>query len=158
MFYKLRSFLSFLWKSGNEHSVHSPFVFNFITKGLYNKQADFDLEKYPKLKNLNKREKEILSKIFNYFSRHTIYVDVKEIDLETRSIFYFSSLDNIAHLNPKNNDSFLILRGIHQDKTTVLRFKRLVENDFVTLSIDLYYFGLLFFRKEQAKEYFIIRT
>ena len=32
------SYLKFLIRSTNQHGVHSPFVYNFITRCLYNKQ------------------------------------------------------------------------------------------------------------------------
>ena len=37
MLHKITSFLSFLFKSRNKHSVHSPFVFNLITKCFHKK-------------------------------------------------------------------------------------------------------------------------
>lgn len=38
MFQLIKSYLKFLYNSKNEHDVHSPFVFNFITKCLYDKK------------------------------------------------------------------------------------------------------------------------
>ena len=35
---QFKSYLKFLLKSTNEHGVHSPFVYNFVTRCLYNKQ------------------------------------------------------------------------------------------------------------------------
>ena len=34
----LFSYLQFLLKSTNQHGVHSPFVYDFVTKCLYNNQ------------------------------------------------------------------------------------------------------------------------
>ncbi len=38
MLFQLKSYLKFLWNSKNEHSVHSPFVFNLVTKCFYDKK------------------------------------------------------------------------------------------------------------------------
>ena len=36
MLNNIQTYLKFLLKSSNQHDVHSPFVYNFITKCLYN--------------------------------------------------------------------------------------------------------------------------
>ena len=36
MFYTIYQYFQFLSKSNNEHGVHSPFVFKFLTTGIYN--------------------------------------------------------------------------------------------------------------------------
>jgi predicted O-methyltransferase YrrM len=41
MLHPLKSYLIFLWNSKNQHGVHSPFVYNLITKCFY------DTKKYP---------------------------------------------------------------------------------------------------------------
>jgi len=35
MLFQIKAYLKFLWKSKNEHAVHSPFVFNLLTKCFY---------------------------------------------------------------------------------------------------------------------------
>ena len=39
MFFQIKSYLQFLWHSKNEHAVHSPFVFNLLTKCFYDKKS-----------------------------------------------------------------------------------------------------------------------
>ncbi|WPO79101.1 class I SAM-dependent methyltransferase [Flavobacterium sp. KACC 22761] len=58
MLFQIKSYLKFLWKSKNEHAVHSPFVFNLLTKCFYDKKLKPEyniLEKYRKslLENQN---------------------------------------------------------------------------------------------------------
>jgi len=49
LYYQLKTYVKFLFKATNQHGVHSPFVFNLVTKCFYNK-ANFSeysiLEKY----------------------------------------------------------------------------------------------------------------
>lgn len=52
MLFKIKSYLKFLWHSKNEHAVHSPFVFNLLTKCFYDKKSkpEYDiLKQYRKL-------------------------------------------------------------------------------------------------------------
>lgn len=39
MLFQIKSYLKFLWHSKNEHAVHSPFVFNLLTKCFYDKKS-----------------------------------------------------------------------------------------------------------------------
>ena len=48
MLHILKSYLKFLWNSKNEHGVHSPFVFDLVTKCFYDKKKHFE---YKVLKN-----------------------------------------------------------------------------------------------------------
>jgi predicted O-methyltransferase YrrM len=41
MIFQIKSYLTFLWNSKNQHGVHSPFVYNLVTKCFYDKK------KYP---------------------------------------------------------------------------------------------------------------
>ena len=49
------SYLKFLWHSTNQHGVHSPFVFNLVTKCLY------DRKNYPEYKQLEGYRKSLLA-------------------------------------------------------------------------------------------------
>jgi predicted O-methyltransferase YrrM len=42
MLFQIKSYLKFLWHSKNEHAVHSPFVFNLITKCFYDTKSKPD--------------------------------------------------------------------------------------------------------------------
>ncbi len=48
MWYTIFSYLKFIFSSNNQHGVHSPFVFQFVTKCLYNKRPS---QNYEAIKN-----------------------------------------------------------------------------------------------------------
>jgi len=51
MLFQIKSYLKFLWDSKNEHAVHSPFVFNLLTKCFYDKK---EKPEYQILRNYRK--------------------------------------------------------------------------------------------------------
>jgi hypothetical protein len=51
MLFQIKSYLNFLWNSTNQHGVHSPFVFDLVTKCFYN-TANYP--EYSILKNYRK--------------------------------------------------------------------------------------------------------
>ncbi|WP_157483931.1 hypothetical protein [Maribacter hydrothermalis] len=69
-----------------------------------------------------------------------------------------SDLSNI-NLDFRNgsNDRMLLLDGIHKNKRNLESWKNLKSEHNVRVTIDMFYCGAVFFRKEQAKEHFKIR-
>ena len=49
--HSIKSYLKFLWNSKNQHGVHSPFVYNLVTKCFYDKT---NYEEYSILKSYRK--------------------------------------------------------------------------------------------------------
>lgn len=164
MIYKLFSYLQFLIKSTNQHGVHSPFVFDFVTKGLYKKRVEnINFDTYTELKSLSKKQQKLLSKIIHYFKIDTIYFDyltfIKTSNKNYKTL-YISNLKNINKFKFNNLSSkhFIITEGIYRNKESHQNWQKIIQKKEVTVTIDLFYFGLIFFRKEQAKEHFKIRA
>lgn len=164
MFFKIISYLKFLLKSTNQHGVHSPFVYNFVTKGLYQKKGKQDiLTEYSELQKRSKKEQKILSKIITYFNIQTLYFDLFTLENDSKKqgkLLYLKNLEdfNIQTDLKKKINYFLIVPGIHQHKTDNLKWEKIIKNKEATVTIDLFYFGLIFFRKKQEKEHFTIRV
>jgi len=201
MFYRQRKYFQFLLKSSNQHGVHSPFVYQLITKCLY-KKIDKDswktfqtsnnkLLKNKKIKNSHKKAK-ILLKLIHYFKPKNNLEIANSLDLEVTALamnFSNSCVTTIANtpleisevtLNRKfdcvyfhknqitlktfntclkaiNNNSFFIFNDIYENSETIKNWSSIKNHPKVKVSLDLFYFGVIFFRKEQAKEHFKIR-
>lgn len=70
-----------------------------------------------------------------------------------RTLGYFNSLLKNIH-----NDSVLIFDDIYWSKEMTEAWQKIVEDENVTVSIDTFQWGMVFFRKEQPKQHFIIRV
>ena len=159
MFYKFFSYLKFLSKSTNQHGVHSPFVYNFVTKGLYKKNTKSTV--LNEFKTLNKKEQRIISKISNYFNPEKIFFNVDNLTNSTNcNLYYINKINDVNELflKQKYSSNVYVFYGIHNNKASFLKWNTIIKLKKATVTIDLFYFGLVFFRKEQAKEHFNIRT
>ena len=183
MIFRIQSYLQFLWHSKNEHGVHSPFVFLLLTQGLYNKKVKFAPDA---LSNQNERvskKQQLLYKIIRYFEPKSILTiganpfekeiialgspnATIDINIAIYHCIYINSQqysfitdEKIEQLlNTTENDSFWILENIHANATAKALWKILKQNPKVTVTIDTYHFGLVFFRREQVEEHFILRA
>ena len=257
MFQIIKAYLKFLWNSKNEHGVHSPFVFDLVTKCFYDKKTKPEylvLKSYHKslLKNKttievtdfgagsrvfksNKRQvskiaqtagispkrAELLSRIVHYFQPESVLEIGTSLGLATsalslgnpkakittlegcentlgiaksqlekfnfRNIEYvtteFSSyLSNIRHstfdliyfdgnhqkqatldyfnllLPTITNESVWIFDDIHWSKDMEEAWEIIKNHPKVSVSIDTFQWGIVFFRTEQRKEHFVIRV
>ncbi len=162
--YRFISYLKFLGTATNQHGVHSPFVYAFITKGLYTK----DYRNSTVIEN-------VLFKSIRYFSfkkirlvsdtdqlrvkLNTTFKDLVYDGLPSELIYIEHPVDLLKNGDPKyiDNDSMLLVKGIYKSKSNTKDWIAVKNLEHVTVTLDLYHCGIAFFRKEQAKEHFKIR-
>ena len=255
--YQILQYIIFLFKATNQHGVHSPFVYDLVTKCFYDKtnyKAYSQLKKYQasllknkqlititdfgegsrlkasntrKIKNICKtsgtplHRAKLLYRLVQFFKPNNILElgtslgiatqamalgtpsatitsvegcpNISEFAKQQLSDFHFK---NITFQNGEFSEVLPILKtnawdmvffdGHHNKTATLSYFETLVEkthNDTlfifddiywskemteaweaikmhpkVTVTIDTFYWGLVFFRKEQLKEHFRIRV
>ncbi len=271
MFFQIKSYLKFLLKSQNDHGLHSPFVYDLVTKCFYDKTLypDYRLIKNYRNDLLRNRQKikvtdfgagsrvfrsdirlvfaiaknagitlhraKLLYRLTNYLNiqnalelgtslgiatsamaanrstKLTTIEGCKETAKIAEHQFKKYDLDNIQLINTdfdtaisqqistKNhtqqtrnnkqktsnydliffdgnhkkeatlkyfeellptahNDSVFIFDDIHWSPGMEVAWKEIKKHPEVTVTIDTYKWGLVFFRKEQAKQDFIIRV
>ena len=188
--------LKYLFVSKTKHGVHSPYVFDLVTKVI---NANTNLQEYRLIEQLelkgkkSKKYLKLLLRLCRYFKPKNIleisssslvksellakinpesklfYVhnnktkqdpELKVMDL----IFIKPDINSNNTLNDFelglkhiHNDSFLIIENIHKTKKMENAWSKIITHNKVSVSIDLFQIGIIFFRKEQVKENFIIR-
>jgi len=156
--------------NGKGHGVHSPFVFNFISSILNNKElkqeanysnkyralvirmvAYYMPEALMELELTQSNKANVLEEIEN---ADTIgLLNLKQNKNATELMMYFN-----AAIKKVNTESILIFDGIHKSKDMEASWEKIKMHKEVKLTIDLYKLGIVFFRKEQLeKENFTIR-
>ncbi|WP_178989011.1 O-methyltransferase [Winogradskyella schleiferi] len=254
--YQIKEYIKFLLNSTNQHGVHSPFVYNFITKCLYNKTAykaytklldykktlenskttlqitDFgegsktldanerSISKMAKTSSSSKKDAQLLFRISKYFNfKNSLELGtslgmgtyalalanpnatittlegcsntsdfaksqlekhgVKNVEFEIGSfsekipsikddtfdfiffdghhnkqatIQYFETLLSKAH-----NETVFVFDDIYWSKGMTEAWEHIKNHNAVTVTVDSFHLGFVFFRKEQKKEHFKIR-
>lgn len=107
------------------------------------------------LKNINLVVGEF-EKTLNPYVQKTEVIDLAFVDGNHRkepTVQYFEAL-----LPKLHNDSFLIFDDIHWSKEMEEAWEIIKNNDVVTMSIDLFFIGIVFFKKDfKIKQHFSIR-
>ncbi len=257
MFHQIKAYSKFLLRSTNQHGVHSPFVYDLVTKCFYDKTQHANYEKLnayrSRLKAMDKRlivtdfgagsrttkssyrkisdiaqhagitpkNSKLLYRFSNYYNPKTVLELGASLGLATQALCLGSpdskiitiegcpeiakftieylkerQLSNFNLINGKFSDvipkldipkfDLVFFDGNHQKEATLNYFEALLpktHNDTififddiywslgmteawetikqhpkVTVTIDTFYWGIVFFRKEQAKEHFSIRV
>jgi len=257
MWFKVKSFISFLFKSTNQHGVHSPFVYDLVTKCFYKKtnstkirevnNAKHWLNSYKKIIQVtdfgsgskvfkgNQRKVSTITKIagitnkkanlllrllayfnpttileigtsvglgtitlsigspnakietlegcvntaaiaqelFDRFEYKNIHLTVGKFDETLKSVICNKSFDLIYFdgnhqkeatlhyfnicLKTVHNNSIFIFDDIHWSSEMQEAWSEIKKHPKVTVTINTYFWGIVFFREEQAKQHFIIR-
>ncbi|OQD42359.1 hypothetical protein BUL40_11370 [Croceivirga radicis] len=166
--FKFVAYLKFLWYSTNQHGVHSPFVYQFLTKCLYSKPKLHATKSYS-----------IFLKSISYFKPKTIaivgddralelaikerYPKLKPNNSKTADLIYFKFWDytDIGDLLSREkieNDTIFFLEDIHGSKYMENQWKKVILDTRISVSIDTFYCGIVSIRKEQVKEHFTLRV
>ena len=165
MFFKFISCLKFLLKSTNAHGVHSPFVFNYVTKCLYSKQklAEDRVNNillksiaYFDFKSISIRKNEDLEKIVEQ-TFPKVNLNNSQMDLLYSKVLEKEQFLKLISEGTIHNDSMILIKGISENPSSKHKWDVLKVLPEVTVSIDLFHCGVLFIRKEQEKEHFTIR-
>lgn len=257
MFYQVVQYIKFLFKSSNQHGVHSPFVYNLVSKCFYDRNKYSEYEdivnyKHALLHNNNKisvtdlgvgsqvmkqtgrtvfniaktagttnKRAKLLYRLAKYFKSENILELGTSLGIATHALalgnpnanittiegcpntFMFTvnnferyNLKNIKPINGNFNNEIEKLKseqydliffdGNHQKEATLNYFETLLEtannnsvfiiddiywskdmteaweiikqHPKVIVTIDIFYWGFVFFRTAQVKQHFTIRV
>ncbi|MBI9041372.1 O-methyltransferase [Lutibacter sp.] len=258
MWFKISTYISFLLKSTNQHGVHSPFVYNLVTKCFYSKTnrakillfkkikkhlknntseieiSDFGkgsrvfksntrkISDIAKIAGITTKKAFLLIRLVEYFNpknvleigssvglgscalhignaNSNIYTlegckNTAEIAEKTFNQFQLKNIqlivgnfqNTLPEIIEKTNFNFIYFDGNHQKEATLNYFNRCLQaadtnaififddiywnkemhetweiikqHPKVTVTINTYFWGIVFFRNEQLKQHFTIRV
>lgn len=174
------AYLRFWWQSTNEHGIHSPFLFQWVTLCLYRKSSlEIAIQNQEKSGNLNKKmllwvrmlqyfdpkqleilgtEKSSFEKIHHHWKNQFPNIKPPQVPypFEKLKMRVWTSQPDADWLLEfqKNIPSQTILLFAYHDPKGFSNLKKSFQNG---VTIHLYHAFVVFFRNEQTAEHFAIR-
>lgn len=146
MQYLWRLFFHF-FSSNSRHGTHSPFVYSMADEVIYAKS---------KRTNVSNKQKLLLSDIAAYFE-----VDYVSSPLEIgndKALIIENGMEDVEQLvTIQQQFRYLVIPDIYRDNRRKLLWESICRDSRFIVCIDLFYYGLVFYRKEQPKELFKLR-
>ena len=165
MFFCFFTYLKFFLKATNHHGIHSPFVYSYLTKCLYlkpKKSKDKTLDvllksivyfNFTRIKIIGNNDYEKALK--NYLPN--LNFDDSKVDLLYYETPNFVEPITMTSHYELHNDSLIIFNNINKNSKPYSYWSNFTKWKKATVSIDCYYCGVIFIRREQEKEHFFIR-
>ncbi|HEA20598.1 hypothetical protein LCGC14_1810160 [marine sediment metagenome] len=164
----LRYHIQFLLSATNQHGVHSPFIYTYVTQCLYVRKT-----------YVRKKSENILLKSIGYFEAKRVWIPSVNNGLQESiqrefpmvtfdhgpyDILYLDLHEAVKLLNDTSeehkvhNDTVLLIYTVRDKPSLVSLWEKIKNHHEVRVTVDLFYCAGVFFRKEQAKQHFKIRT
>jgi len=149
-------------KAKNRHGIHSPFVYDFVEKILNGRWPNRELRYFLfwKQAKLTSKQSLIIERIASYYDVHSIHFLGETVEISTHN--EGGKLDIYA--DPKqvlpnvNHHDIIIVLNPYSSASQYIDWETLINKSSVSLSIDIYELGILFFREEfQVKQHFWLR-
>ena len=220
----MKSYLKYLIQRKSKYKVHSPFVYDFMGKVLYDKGSNSDYDTMLRVSRLldskkfanppRRKQARFLYRLVRYLEPETVlsfgrvsalntcalalgnlqtkvYLDLTPDFLDTltsmgvvnvklihqdiseeellehfNSGFVLYGLDDFGEdtwdnleygMAQSDEDTVLVFEGIHHSHRMEAAWEAIKESEGVTLTIDLYSMGLVFFREGIEKQDFILK-
>ncbi|HLS11106.1 MAG TPA: hypothetical protein VK050_02995 [Flavobacteriaceae bacterium] len=160
-------YLRFLSKSTNQHGVHSPFVYSYLTEGIYNTKRSY--------KGYQKKRR-LLQATIDYFQVKNI-LGTPEFQIDPNKekanqfgkeayikLHYIKAIETFTKeelrelIKSIDENTILYIDSPNKSKIAIENWKALIKDKRLHVTIDFFIAGILFTRKEQRKEHFTLRV
>lgn len=126
--FEIKHWFIHILKAKNEHSLHSPFMFE-----LY----------YSCIKNKSKQIEKLIISLGKHYSKDNINI--------------VNNIEEIIEILPKSEDKILIYPSQYKNKSRKTEFKEIINSPNTRVIVDLFSLALIINNPKLKKQYYRLR-
>jgi len=154
----LIKFLLHYFTSNTRHGTHSPFVYALADEVIYNKKYLNSVKQNYDLQRFSGKYDRLLQAILTYLQIDQLIFDqYRSMSDKRLALLKDAEQIDANEVSLLTSNDVLIVSGIYESTKAQQQWKTLKSNPNVHVTIDLYYFGLVFYRPQQRKEDFKLK-
>ncbi|MCL7988083.1 hypothetical protein M8998_09065 [Sphingobacterium sp. lm-10] len=155
MFTFFQQLIHFL-RANSRHGTHSPFVYALADQAVYRSSLP-DSKELEGLHKIPLRYRQVLWRLLGYWNKKKVYASEEEQSLGDVCFIKAEELSKKIICQHLNDKVLIVVDGIYRSKRTRHAWRCAQQENQVTVSIDLFHFGVLISRSGQVKENFTLR-
>ncbi len=146
--------INHFFRSNSRHGTHSPFVYELADQAIYRSSVSVSKELHG-LETIPPHYRQVLTRVLCYWNKEKVY----DLQRERGDVLLVKAeeLSKSIICQHLNDHALLIVDGIYKSKRNRYAWHCARQEDEVTVSIDLFHFGILLTRPGQVKEDFALR-
>ncbi len=142
MFFKIKAYIKFLFKSTNQHGVHSPFVYDLVTRCFYSKEKRIShkalspiYKRHERRPLLSIKTAKLLNKIPSYFNHKKVLILSRDAEFISEILSSNNAIDihNSIQLKGHYDLIYIDLSTLLQYITTA-SLSTIAHNDSVVIT------------------------
>lgn len=152
------AYIKHYFLANSRHGTHSPFVYKLADEAIYVKASTF-VGNLAFSSAVPQAYHALLTRILLHLGYTTLMDFDAAFDPAAQAAVYVESagIVDMPALVARLDHTVVVVGGLYKSKQALAQWKSLQQHPDVTVTIDLFFFGLLFKRAGQHKESFRLR-